>query len=190
MGGVLSTVCIGFLYIVTRFASRALCSCHSSSYISFSDRQHNTCCQWLEYNFFVLRLPLSNTYEMHFKRRINVGIVDHRAKHSLGFDDGVGSGSCVLLWPFPHAVCLWSELHYTWTSQLALHVIHHVCKIPLQWCSVRKGRCWDVCHHVWLNGLKMVLMRIGFVFGPFFSSLSVVFASTSRHHWEVEGRRR
>lgn len=72
------------------------------------------------------------------------------------------------LWPFPRTVYLWSKLHYTWTSQLALHVIHHVCKIPLQWCSVQKGRCRDVCHHVWLNGLKMVLMRIGFVFGPFF----------------------
>lgn len=187
MGGVLSTVCIGFLYIVTRLPVGLFAHVtppHTVKplplpalwiTISFSDRQHNTCCQWLEYNFFVLLLPLSNTYEMHFKRRINVGIVDHRAKHSLGFDDGVGSGSCVLLWPFPHAVCLWSELHYTWTSQLALRVIHHVCKMPLQWYSVRKGRCWDVCHHVWLNGLKMVLMRIGFVFGPFFSlSLSVL----------------
>lgn len=142
--------------------------CESSSH--FSDRQHNTCCPWLEHNFIVLLLPpLSNTYQMHFKRRINVGIVDHRTQRWLGFDDGLGSGSCVLLWPFPHAACLWSELQYTWRSQLALHVIHHVCKTPLRWCSVWKGRCWDVCRHVWLNGLKMVWMTIDFVFGPFIS---------------------
>lgn len=186
MGGVLSTVCIGFLYIVTRLpvglfarvtpphAVKPLPLPALWIIISFSDRQHNTCCPWLEQNFIVLLLPpLSNTYQMHFKRRINVGVVDHRTQRWLGFDDGLGSGSCVLLWPFPHAACLWSELQYTWRSQLALHVIHHVCKTPLRWCSVWKGRCWDVCRHVWLNGLKMVWMRIDFMFGPSFISLSV-----------------